>query len=130
MKYLQLFIKEGPPGYSVYCLERLKRTLLNGTRLQPPSWLELQVRNISPYSIKSGVQDHPGANTPPHFVFIVLQRVYFTGIDTHHCMHSVVQQLHGGNFFAPHFCGQNTWKGLLMTCVNYNLMFLLPCTIL
>ncbi|XP_065177890.1 unconventional myosin-VIIa-like [Sycon ciliatum] len=45
-KYLQLFIKEGPPGYSAYCLERLKRTIANGTRLQPPSWLELQATRM------------------------------------------------------------------------------------
>jgi myosin-7 len=41
-KYLRCFILEGPPGYAPYCEERLNRTLLNGTRHQPPSWLELQ----------------------------------------------------------------------------------------
>lgn len=41
-KYLRCFIAEGPPGYAPYCEERLNRTLLNGTRHQPPSWLELQ----------------------------------------------------------------------------------------
>ena len=34
--------REGPPGYAPYCEERLKRTFNNGTRNQPPSWLELQ----------------------------------------------------------------------------------------
>ena len=42
VKYLRCFIHEGPPGYAPYCEERLKRTQLNGTRHQPPSWLELQ----------------------------------------------------------------------------------------
>eukprot|EP00049_Salpingoeca_infusionum_P025924 m.22679 g.22679 ORF g.22679 m.22679 type:complete len:2193 (-) comp8407_c0_seq1:205-6783(-) len=42
VKYLRCFISEGPPGYAPYCEERLKRTQLNGTRHQPPSWLELQ----------------------------------------------------------------------------------------
>lgn len=44
VKYLLSFIREGPPGYAPYCEERLKRTFANGTRNQPPSWLELQVK--------------------------------------------------------------------------------------
>uniref|UniRef100_A0A3B3XX06 Myosin VIIAa n=1 Tax=Poecilia mexicana TaxID=48701 RepID=A0A3B3XX06_9TELE len=40
--YLRNFIRSGPPGYSPYCEERLRRTFVNGTRTQPPSWLELQ----------------------------------------------------------------------------------------
>ncbi len=43
VKFLRAFIREGPPGYAPYCEERLKRTFNNGTRNQPPSWLELQV---------------------------------------------------------------------------------------
>ena len=39
------FIRDGPPGYAPYCEERLKRTFNNGTRNQPPSWLELQVNH-------------------------------------------------------------------------------------
>ncbi|XP_033099934.1 myosin-VIIa-like [Anneissia japonica] len=42
VKYLRCFISEGPPGYAPYCEERLQRTFENGTRNQPPSWLELQ----------------------------------------------------------------------------------------
>uniref|UniRef100_A0A8C4QH98 Myosin VIIAb n=1 Tax=Eptatretus burgeri TaxID=7764 RepID=A0A8C4QH98_EPTBU len=42
IKYLRNFISEGPPGYAPYCEERLRRTATNGTRTQPPSWLELQ----------------------------------------------------------------------------------------
>ncbi|KAL3848316.1 hypothetical protein ACJMK2_019184 [Sinanodonta woodiana] len=42
IKYLRNFISEGPPGYAPYCEDRLRRTFANGTRNQPPSWLELQ----------------------------------------------------------------------------------------
>uniref|UniRef100_A0A3Q1HLB4 Uncharacterized protein n=1 Tax=Anabas testudineus TaxID=64144 RepID=A0A3Q1HLB4_ANATE len=42
VKYLRNFISSGPPGYAPYCEERLRRTFVNGTRTQPPSWLELQ----------------------------------------------------------------------------------------
>ena len=42
-EYLRAFIREGPPGYAPYCEQRLTRTFNNGTRNQPPSWLELQV---------------------------------------------------------------------------------------
>ncbi|XP_063617372.1 myosin-VIIa isoform X3 [Cydia splendana] len=42
VNYLRAFIREGPPGYAPYCEDRLKRTFNNGTRNQPPSWLELQ----------------------------------------------------------------------------------------
>ncbi|XP_062521649.1 myosin-VIIa-like [Corticium candelabrum] len=45
-KYLRCFISEGPPGYAPYCAERLKRTMQNGTRHQPPSWLELQATKV------------------------------------------------------------------------------------
>jgi len=42
VKYLQNFIRSGPPNYAPYCENRLKRTFLNGPRTQPPSWMELQ----------------------------------------------------------------------------------------
>ncbi|XP_062868377.1 unconventional myosin-VIIa isoform X2 [Trichomycterus rosablanca] len=42
LKYLRTFISAGPPGYAPYCDERLRRTSVNKTRTQPPSWLELQ----------------------------------------------------------------------------------------
>ena len=42
VKHLRSLIRDGPPGYAPYCEERLKRTFNNGTRNQPPSWLELQ----------------------------------------------------------------------------------------
>jgi myosin-7 len=43
IKYLQNFILNGPNGFPRYCYERLSRTMMNGLRTQPPSWLELQV---------------------------------------------------------------------------------------
>lgn len=42
VNYLRAFIREGPPGYAPYCEGRLNRTFKNGSRTQPPSWLELQ----------------------------------------------------------------------------------------
>ncbi|KAM9729088.1 unconventional myosin-VIIa-like isoform 2-T3 [Menidia menidia] len=42
VKYLRTFLVSGPPGYAPYCEERLRRTFVNRTRTQPPSWLELQ----------------------------------------------------------------------------------------
>ncbi|XP_036379710.1 unconventional myosin-VIIa-like [Megalops cyprinoides] len=42
VKHLRNFINGGPPGYAPFCEERLRRTFMNGTRTQPPSWLELQ----------------------------------------------------------------------------------------
>ncbi|KAI4797686.1 hypothetical protein KUCAC02_024926 [Chaenocephalus aceratus] len=42
VKYLRRFLINGPPGYAPYCEERLRRTFVNRTRTQPPSWLELQ----------------------------------------------------------------------------------------
>ena len=41
-KYLMNFIQNGPESTIKYCLKRLRRTMKNGTRHQPPSWLELQ----------------------------------------------------------------------------------------
>ncbi|XP_071779574.2 unconventional myosin-VIIb isoform X1 [Centroberyx gerrardi] len=42
IKYLQSFIRSAPGGYAPYCAERLRRTVMNGVRGEPPSWLELQ----------------------------------------------------------------------------------------
>ncbi len=40
---MRCFIRDdGPPGYAGYCEDRLRRTLVNGTRNQPPSYMELQ----------------------------------------------------------------------------------------
>ncbi|XP_072294521.1 unconventional myosin-VIIa [Eucyclogobius newberryi] len=42
IKYLQSFIRIAPSGYSSFCAERLRRTVQNGVRSEPPAWLELQ----------------------------------------------------------------------------------------
>ncbi|KAM3850264.1 unconventional myosin-VIIb [Diretmus argenteus] len=42
INYLQMFIRSAPGGYAPYCAERLRRTVINGVRGEPPSWLELQ----------------------------------------------------------------------------------------
>ncbi|XP_045469872.1 myosin-VIIa-like [Harmonia axyridis] len=41
MNYLRAFIQDGPPGYNQFCEEKLERTVQNGPRTEPPSWLEL-----------------------------------------------------------------------------------------
>lgn len=41
-KYLRSFIRDGPRMYAPFCEHRLDRTIQNGARRQPPSWLELQ----------------------------------------------------------------------------------------
>ncbi|XP_029107068.1 unconventional myosin-VIIa-like [Scleropages formosus] len=42
VKYLRNFISTSLPSSAAYLEERLRRTFMNGTRAQPPSWLELQ----------------------------------------------------------------------------------------
>ncbi|XP_015236451.1 PREDICTED: unconventional myosin-VIIa-like [Cyprinodon variegatus] len=42
LKYLQSFIRFAPGGFPSYLAERLRRTLMNGARGEPPAWLELQ----------------------------------------------------------------------------------------
>ncbi|XP_053723097.1 LOW QUALITY PROTEIN: unconventional myosin-VIIa [Synchiropus splendidus] len=42
MRYLQSFIRSAPGDYSAYCADRLRRTVTNGVRGEPPSWVELQ----------------------------------------------------------------------------------------
>ena len=43
-KTLRNFLRNGPQSYGPYCEEKLRRTMLNGTRQLPPSWVELQDR--------------------------------------------------------------------------------------
>ncbi|KAL2090404.1 hypothetical protein ACEWY4_015092 [Coilia grayii] len=57
-KYLQNFIRSGPTGYAPYCAERLRRTVANGVRGEPPSWLELQAtKTKKPMAISVTLMD-------------------------------------------------------------------------
>lgn len=40
--YLRQYIRNGPDLYAPYCETRLDRTIQNGPRQQPPSWMELK----------------------------------------------------------------------------------------
>jgi myosin-7 len=67
VKHLRSFIRDGPPGYAPYCEERLKRTFNNGTRNQPPSWLELQAtKSKKPIMLPITFMD---GNTKVRFTF-------------------------------------------------------------
>ncbi|XP_069069852.1 unconventional myosin-VIIb [Pleurodeles waltl] len=46
LKYLLNFIRGAPAGYASYCADRLKRTLTNGARAEPPAWIELQASKM------------------------------------------------------------------------------------
>jgi myosin-7 len=68
VKHLRSFIRDGPPGYAPYCEERLKRTFNNGTRNQPPSWLELQAtKSKKPIMLPITFMD---GNTKVRFTFL------------------------------------------------------------
>lgn len=59
VKYLRAFIRSGPPGYAPYCEGRLNRTLKNGARTQPPSWIELQTtKSKTPISLSVTFMDN------------------------------------------------------------------------
>ncbi|CAM4624535.1 unnamed protein product [Leuciscus chuanchicus] len=58
IKYLQSFLRFGPVGYAPYCAERLRRTVANGVRGEPPSWLELQAtKSKKPMAISVTLMD-------------------------------------------------------------------------
>ncbi|KPP79153.1 unconventional myosin-VIIa-like [Scleropages formosus] len=61
--YLQSFIRSGPAGHSQYCLERLRRTLTNGNRSEPPCWRELQAaENKKPMVLSVTLTDGQSIN--------------------------------------------------------------------
>lgn len=58
VNYLRAFISSGPPNYAPYCDQRLTRTIKNGARTQPPSWLELQAtKNKKPIHLEITFMD-------------------------------------------------------------------------
>uniref|UniRef100_A0A3P8ZN71 Uncharacterized protein n=1 Tax=Esox lucius TaxID=8010 RepID=A0A3P8ZN71_ESOLU len=58
IKYLQSFIRFGPMGYAPYCAKRLARTVTNGVRGEPPSWLELQAtKSKKPMAVSVTLMD-------------------------------------------------------------------------
>ncbi|XP_070689056.1 unconventional myosin-VIIb [Pempheris klunzingeri] len=65
MKYLQSFIRSAPGGYSSYCAERLRRTVMNGVRGEPPAWLELQAtKTKKPIIVSVILMDGRSINLP------------------------------------------------------------------
>ncbi|CAG9767592.1 unnamed protein product [Ceutorhynchus assimilis] len=58
LPYLRAFIRSGPPGYAPFTEARLNRTMKNGNRTQPPSYLELIAnKNKQPVPLKIGLQN-------------------------------------------------------------------------
>ncbi|XP_058975886.1 myosin-VIIa [Musca domestica] len=58
VNFLKCFLQHGPELYGPYCENRLNRTLQNGPRTQPPSWLELQsTRNKSTITLDIYLMD-------------------------------------------------------------------------
>ncbi|KAK5906578.1 hypothetical protein CesoFtcFv8_004512 [Champsocephalus esox] len=65
IRYLQSFIRFAPGGYAPYCAERLRRTLLNGVRGEPPAWLELQAtKTKKPMVVSVNLMDGRSINLP------------------------------------------------------------------
>uniref|UniRef100_A0A3Q1FHC1 Unconventional myosin-VIIb-like n=1 Tax=Acanthochromis polyacanthus TaxID=80966 RepID=A0A3Q1FHC1_9TELE len=64
-KYLQSFIRSAPRGYASYCANRLRRTVMNGMRGEPPSWLELQAtKTLQPMIVTVTLLDRRSINLP------------------------------------------------------------------
>ncbi|XP_044752121.1 myosin-VIIa-like [Coccinella septempunctata] len=58
INYLRAFIRDGPPGYSAFCVKKLERTYQNGCRTEPPSWLELMAsRDKQPIRVQVTFMD-------------------------------------------------------------------------
>uniref|UniRef100_A0A096LUU3 Si:ch73-194h10.2 n=1 Tax=Poecilia formosa TaxID=48698 RepID=A0A096LUU3_POEFO len=67
LKYLQSFIRFAPGGFPSYLAERLRRTMSNGARGEPPAWLELQVlatKTKKPILVSVALLDGRSINLP------------------------------------------------------------------
>ncbi|XP_059197185.1 unconventional myosin-VIIb [Centropristis striata] len=65
IRYLQSFIRFAPGGYAAYCAERLRRTVMNGVRGEPPAWLELQAtKTKKPMIVSMVLTDGRSINLP------------------------------------------------------------------
>ncbi|XP_063748289.1 unconventional myosin-VIIa [Eleginops maclovinus] len=65
IRYLQSFIRFAPGGYASYCAERLRRTVMNGVRGEPPAWLELQAtKTKKPMIVSVSLMDGRSINLP------------------------------------------------------------------
>ncbi|XP_054646683.1 unconventional myosin-VIIb [Dunckerocampus dactyliophorus] len=65
IRYLQSFIRSAPGGYASYCSERLRRTVMNGVRGEPPAWLELQAtKTKKPMVVSVTLMDGRSVNLP------------------------------------------------------------------
>ncbi|XP_061540143.1 unconventional myosin-VIIa [Phycodurus eques] len=65
LRYIQSFIRSAPSGYASYCAERLRRTLTNGVRREPPAWLELQAtKTKKPMVVSVTLMDGRLVNLP------------------------------------------------------------------
>uniref|UniRef100_A0A3P9PR65 Myosin VIIB n=1 Tax=Poecilia reticulata TaxID=8081 RepID=A0A3P9PR65_POERE len=65
LKYLQSFIRFAPGGFPFYLAERLRRTMSNGPRGEPPAWLELQAtKTKKPMLVSVALLDGRSINLP------------------------------------------------------------------
>ncbi|XP_029285210.1 unconventional myosin-VIIb [Cottoperca gobio] len=65
IRYLQSFIRFAPGEYASYCAERLRRTVMNGVRGEPPAWLELQAtKTKKPMIVSVKLMDGRSINLP------------------------------------------------------------------
>ncbi|XP_032429118.1 unconventional myosin-VIIb [Xiphophorus hellerii] len=65
LKYLQSFIRFAPGGFPSHLAERLRRTMSNGARGEPPAWLELQAtKTKKPMLVSVALLDGRSINLP------------------------------------------------------------------
>ncbi|KAL7983051.1 hypothetical protein Chor_010393 [Crotalus horridus] len=114
LKYLRNFIIGGPPGYAPYCEERLRRTFVNGTRTQPPSWLELQCEQ---FAKEQGAQER---NAPWRLFF---RKEIFTPwhnpADDYVATNLIYQQIVRGVKFGEYRCDKASWNLKSVPCSEF-----------